>query len=157
VKTEDDYNSLPDKVIAAYKAISETFKFKYLFKTDDDQRMIKTPDKFFNTLIKVIEINNPHYGGFIVDVKEAYLSSYNKIHQELPANIIVQQTTYCSGRFYFLSSSAIDELILKKEEISREYFEDYAIGYNLSEKYKKYTLHIDTHKIFQDIVNNVIS
>jgi hypothetical protein len=35
VKVEDDYNSLPKKVIRAYQAVYDTFKFKYLFKTDD--------------------------------------------------------------------------------------------------------------------------
>ena len=156
VKTKDDYNSLPKKVISSYKAISETFKFKYLFKTDDDQSMITEPNMFFQTMKKVIKIKTPHYGGFIIDVKEPYVSSYYKIHQELPTNIIVQSTLYCSGRFYFLSSYAIDDLILKREEISNEYFEDYAIGYYLNEKYKKSMLHIDTHKIFQDIINNVV-
>ena len=29
VKTADDYNSLPKKVITSYKAINETFIFKY--------------------------------------------------------------------------------------------------------------------------------
>ena len=31
VKEDDDYNSLPKKVIACYEAIYETFDFKYLF------------------------------------------------------------------------------------------------------------------------------
>ena len=30
VKTGDDYNSLPNKVITAYNAVYETFDFKYL-------------------------------------------------------------------------------------------------------------------------------
>ena len=31
VKTGDDYNSLPKKVITSFKAINETFTFKYIF------------------------------------------------------------------------------------------------------------------------------
>ena len=39
VNTKDDYNSLPDKVITAYKIINKLYKFKYIFKTDDDQML----------------------------------------------------------------------------------------------------------------------
>ena len=46
VKTADDYNSLPKKVIAAFNAVNVTFEFKYIFKTDDDQNMINL--KFFD-------------------------------------------------------------------------------------------------------------
>ena len=34
LKVGDDYNSLPKKVIAAYQAIYDTYKFTYIFKTD---------------------------------------------------------------------------------------------------------------------------
>jgi hypothetical protein len=36
VKTPDDYNSLPNKVITSFKAVNETFIYKYVFKTDED-------------------------------------------------------------------------------------------------------------------------
>ena len=39
--TLDDYNSLPAKVITALKGIHDTYSFNYIFKTDDDQRLIK--------------------------------------------------------------------------------------------------------------------
>ena len=32
VRVSDDYNSLPNKVITAYKAVFNTFNFKYLFR-----------------------------------------------------------------------------------------------------------------------------
>ena len=48
VKVADDYNSLPKKVIAGYSAINQTFNFKYLFKTDDDQILVN--NKYFNML-----------------------------------------------------------------------------------------------------------
>ena len=59
VKVPDDYNSLPKKVIASYNAIYETFDFKYVFKTDDDQILVN--DKFFDIyclyfIIKIIAI-----------------------------------------------------------------------------------------------------
>ena len=52
VKTKDDYISLPSKVIAAFGAIRQTFKFKYIFKTDDDQEL--TNEKFFDTIVGVL-------------------------------------------------------------------------------------------------------
>jgi hypothetical protein len=151
VKVEDDYNSLPKKVIRAYEAVYNTFNFLYIFKTDDDQILIKP--KFFDTLTNLITniIPPPHYGGFIVDVKETHISKYNMIHPELPDNIIVCKSKYCSGRFYFLSKSAISNLINKRETIEKEYFEDYAVGYYLDDIYKKDMLNISTNHFFTDI------
>jgi hypothetical protein len=60
-------------------------------------------------------------------------------------------TTYCSGRFYFLSKSAVTNLLSKRERIEREYLEDYAIGFNLDEIYKKDILSLATNKFFIDI------
>ena len=111
VKVADDYNSLPKKVISAYEAVYDSFQFKYLFKTDDDQVLVKP--QFFDTIKGVITSAMPpiHYGGYIVDVKQPYLSQYNKIHPELPSHLPLYATKYCSGRFYFLSKSAISSLI----------------------------------------------
>ena len=65
VKTDDDYISLPKKVIKAYNTIQETFFFKYIFKTDDDQHVEQT--QFFQTLMNVLIKIQPkiHYGGKI--------------------------------------------------------------------------------------------
>jgi hypothetical protein len=151
VKVTDDYNSLPNKVIASYQAIYDTFQFKYIFKTDDDQILVN--NKFFDIVCKLIDTvtPRPHYGGYIVDVKQPYLSQYNRIHPELPTHLPLYVTKYCSGRFYFLSSEAIPVLISKREKIYEEYLEDYAIGYYLPELYKENMLNISTDKIFKDI------
>jgi hypothetical protein len=151
VKTADDYNSLPKKVIASYKAVSETFKFKYLLKTDDDQILVK--NKFFDIIKNLIITKNPqtHYGGYIVDVQKPYLSQYYKLHSELPSYLPILQTKYCSGRFYFLSNDAILNLLSKRESIEKEYLEDYAIGFNLDPTYKKEILSIATNNFFTDI------
>jgi hypothetical protein len=153
VKVPDDYNSLPNKVISSYKAIYETFKFKYLFKTDDDQNLIKP--QFFDIITNLIKakIPSPNYGGFLIDVKQPYLSQYSKIHEELPKEIHILQTKYCSGRFYFLSSKSVSYLLVKRETINSEYLEDYAIGYNLHDYFKTGMLNIDTNKFFIDINN----
>jgi hypothetical protein len=151
VKTGDDYNSLPKKVYASYKAVYETFQFMYLFKTDDDQILVNV--KFFDIITTLIKIKEPtpHYGGYVVDVPKPYLSQYNKIHPELPSQLPVLQTKYCSGRFYFLSKEAIINLLGKKQNIMKEYLEDYAIGYNLDDKFKIGMLSFMTNKFFTDI------
>jgi hypothetical protein len=160
VKTEDDYNSLPKKVIAALYAVRTTFKFKYIFKTDDDQ-ILQDP-KFFETLIDKL-VRKPtkmkaHYGGQVVDVQIPYLSQYFTIHPELPQDMIIQKTEYCSGRFYFLSPEAVTNLVSKRENIEKEYLEDYAIGLNLNPVFKKVMIPIQSDEYFKDMeINNIMS
>ena len=151
VKTGDDYNSLPNKVITAYNAVYETFDFKYIFKTDDDQILVKP--QFFDIICGLIQKTLPklHYGGYIVDVPRPYLSQYHKIHPELPSHLPILQGKYCSGRFYFLSKSATSNLISKKERIIKEFLEDYAIGYNLDAYFKSNMLSLATNNFFTDI------
>jgi hypothetical protein len=151
VKVADDYNSLPKKVIASYLAIQNTFTYKYLFKTDDDQILVA--NKFFDMICGLINMKQPrpHYGGYIVDVKQPYLSEYHRIHPELPKNLPLYITKYCSGRFYFLSSEAIQYLITRRENVEREFLEDYAIGFNLNPQFKNGMLSIATNKFFTDI------
>ena len=150
IKVADDYNSLPKKVIRAYEAVTNTFDFKYLFKTDDDQILVN--DKFFNILKGLTSSNSRiHYGGYIVDVKQNYLSQYYKIHPELPTYLPVFQTKYCSGRFYFLSKAAINNLLTRKNFIENEFLEDYAIGFNLAPYYKENMINLLTNKFFTDI------
>lgn len=151
VKTEDDYNSLPKKVIASYQTIYQNFpNLKYIFKTDDDQML--TNPKFFEIIKNIILSRNPkvHYGGFPVNILNPQLSSYYLIHPELPQNIVLQKTVYCNGRFYLLSKEAIENLITKRKEIEKEYFEDYAIGYNLDPSFKDTLLPINSKLYFQD-------
>jgi hypothetical protein len=151
VNTKDDYNSLPQKVITAFKAIKETYNFKYLFKTDDDQILVKT--SFFTIITKLIsnKIPKTHYGGYIVDVKTPYLSKYNLIHPELPNNLIIHKTKYCSGRFYFLSNEAVSDLVSKRENFKKEFLEDYTVGFYLNSSFKENMMHIGTNNFFTDI------
>ena len=151
VKVADDYNSLPKKVINAYEAVLNTFQFNYLFKTDDDQILVNP--RFFDMLIGLItkRIVRPHYGGFIVNVDKPYLSQYNKIHPELPDKLPLYATKYCSGRFYFLSKRAISNLLTRKDDIYKEYLEDYAIGFYLNPVFKENILFLATNQFFTDI------
>lgn len=151
VKVADDYNSLPKKVVAAYDAVNKTFNYNYIFKTDDDQILVN--NKFFDMLTGLVKVKQPktHYGGFIVDVKQPYLSEYHRIHPELPQKLPLYVTKYCSGRFYFLSSEAIQDILSKRERVEREFLEDYAVGFNLSQIFKQDILLIATNKYFTDI------
>jgi len=151
VKVADDYNSLPKKVIAAYDAVNKTFNYSYIFKTDDDQILVN--NKYFDMISGLIKVKQPksHYGGYIVDVKQPYLSEYHRIHPELPQRLPLYITKYCSGRFYFLSSEAIQDILSKRERVEREFLEDYAIGFNLSPIFKQDILLIATNKYFTDI------
>ena len=151
VKTPDDYNSLPNKVISSFKAINETFNYKYIFKTDDDQNLIN--ENFFEILYNLLNTKGQqiHYGGHIIEVNAPYLSEYYKLHPELPKELPIQITKYCSGRFYFLSHKAIQNLLTKRENIIKEFLEDYAIGYNLHIFFKNNMLKLNTNKIFIDI------
>jgi len=157
LRVADDYNSLPKKVINAYEAISKVYDFKYIFKTDDDQ--IVLPITFFDSLIKVINSRytdiskRVHYGGHVIDVKEAYKSEYYQLHPELPKNLIVNKTQYCSGRFYLLSHNAIASLLFKKDDICNEFLEDYAIGFHMPVPvFKENILRLDTGAFFTDFV-----
>ena len=153
VKTLDDYVSLPKKVIAALHAIRLTFRFKYIFKTDDDQ--VLQDNHFFTNIIEQIQRKSTklkaHYGGQIVNVSIPYMSEYYKVHPELPQNIEIHKTEYCSGRFYFLSSEAITNLVSKREKIESECLEDYAIGLNLNPIFKKSMIHVQSDEKFKDM------
>ena len=151
VKAKDDYNSLPSKVIAAFSAIQQTHTFKYIFKSDDS--VLLQNDKFFDTIIGVITRMVPkvHYGGKIVNVEIPYMSKYYLLHPELPKDMIIQSTKYCTGSLYFLSSEAVSNLISKRESVCREYLEDYAVGLNLHPFFKKIMLPISTDKYFKEL------
>ncbi len=150
LKVADDYNSLPKKVITAYNAILNIFDVTYIFKTDDDQILLH--NRFFDILKGLISKKNAiHYGGFIIDVKQNYLSKYYTEHPELPKYLPILKTKYCTGRFYFLSKDATIDLVQKRNLIEKEYFEDYAIGYYLDQSYKENMLQLFTNKFFIDI------
>ena len=157
VKTPDDYNSLPKKVISAYAAVQQSFPaIQYIFKTDDDQMLqSNNPNKFIDNINKMLERRMQtakiHYSGNIVDVPKAYLSQYYRIHPELPKELPVYVTKYCSGRFYILSMEAVAYLITKRDLIFQEYLEDYAMGMHLHNRYKNPMLHLDTDIFFKDM------
>ena len=150
VKTEDDYNSLPHKVISSFEAVHKEFNYSYIFKTDDDQ-MLMDKSLLYKLPGYLNENTYHHYGGFIMKIEE-HNSQYYQVHNCLPQDIILKKCSYSNGRFYFLSREAVENLLPKKEEISTHYIEDHAIGYYLDEMYKEKMLFIHSNKIFKDII-----
>jgi len=157
VRTEDDYVSLPRKVMAAFYAIMQRFQFKYLWKTDDDQNCILSrPDIYFgnlqSSLLAAKKSSMPfHYGGNIIHVRKQHVSSYYTKHPELPKNLSIEPVSYCSGRFYFLSHTAIMYLLeFERKQIEGMFLEDYAIGRCLHQYYKSTMLHVESEAIFRD-------
>ena len=97
--------------------------------------------------------NRLHYGGHVINVKEAYKSEYYRLHPELPQDLIVQKTQYCSGRFYLLSNMAVIGLLIKKDDICNEFLEDYAIGFHMPiDVFKSSMLRLKTEDYFFDFV-----
>lgn len=150
VKTPDDYNSLPKKVICAYEALYKTYDFKYIFKTDDDQQLVN--DHFLPGIIYKLTSEKFHYGGHIVNICNDHISKYYIEHDCLPRDILMKKGTYCNGRFYFLSKESIADLLTKKEFFYKEYFEDYAVGYYLNSNLKSSILPINNYEFFREVV-----
>jgi len=154
VDAPDDYVSLPKKVMAAFAAVKQRFsQVKYIFKTDDDQHLKqKNVDNFFQMMRGVMEVKSPkvHYAGYIVDVKQPYLSKSHLMHPELPEYLPIYITKYCSGPFYILSIEAVTNLLFKRKAIEKEYFEDYAIGYHLHPSLKETITHVETRSFFEE-------
>lgn len=149
VPTNDDYISLPHKIITALNAVNDTFNYKYIYKTDDDQILIQ-PD-FFNHLNRQLENkNNCHYGGFSLRVK-THVSKYNRVHPCLPDNLVLSETVYCNGRFYLLSKKAVEHLLTNEEKIKTHYIEDHAIGLYLADELKENLLHFNSNVALIDM------
>jgi hypothetical protein len=147
-KTNDDYLSLPDKVITAIQGIHDTFNYDYVFKTDDDQELLD--NNFFNKIITTLSTKTYNYGGRLLHVND-HFSTYYTVHYELPKQLLLKKTSYCSGRFYFLSKAAVINVLGKSELIKKHIIEDHAIGYYLDDNLKKNVLHFVTDRFFRDI------
>jgi len=131
VNCKDDYISLPQKTIKALDAVEKTFKYKYIFKTDDDQMLVNKT--FFQDLMKELQEHKYDYGGFTLNVKDHY--STCRI-ERVEKKILLKACTYCNGRFYLLSNRAVKHVLLKEKDFEEYVFEDHAIGLSLTDLYK---------------------
>ena len=89
------------------------------------------------------------YGGRPVTVK-THISTYYMVHDCLPRDLLLEGTTYCNGRFYFLHVDAVNSLLQYKTDICKRVIEDHAIGYYLSDSYKENMLQFESKHIFED-------
>ena len=152
VNTKDDYVSLPSKIIYALEGINSTYLYKYIFKTDDDQYL--TNHLFFDRLINKIDKNTIyyHYGGFVLEVDDHISNDFSNINYPncLENKLFLKGCNYSNGRFYFLSHIAVKNLLINKNEICKQIFEDHTIGLYLDKSLKKNILYFDSNKIFID-------
>ncbi len=154
VKTKDDYCSLPAKIIAAIAAVNDTFRYKYIFKTDDDQILLN--NNFMGMFYKLMEAKGAHYGGYSLNVPD-HFSTYKLVHNELPERLFLEKNTYCNGRFYALSTAAVADLLKSREKIAEKIIEDHAIGLFLSPIYKEGLIHFDSNKVLIDVEKFIVS
>jgi hypothetical protein len=148
-KTKDDYLSLPHKVIAALEAINNAYNYDYVFKTDDDQELVDRG--FFSRMVTTLSSKKTYnYGGRLLRVNDHY-STYYTVHSELPKRLLLKKTSYCSGRFYFLSKPAVVNLLEKSDLIKQHVIEDHAIGYYMDDDLKKHVLELFSDHFFRDL------
>ena len=154
--TPDDYPSLPYKLITALDAIHNTYDYKCVFKTDDDQVLLQ--NDFFHRLIKILNEKLFDYGGYIVNIIQDRISSYWRKHSSLPKNYLLKKTQYCNGRFYLLSEKSIVGLLKYKNFFKNCFIEDHMVGFILTqqEKIVSSILPINSSMLFQDIKDNII-
>ena len=154
--TPDNYPSLPYKVITALEAIHNKYNYKCVFKTDDDQVLLKTP--FFYTLISLLNKKLYDYGGYVVNAKQSHISQYWRKHSSLPKDYLIKKTKYCNGRFYLLSKKSILALLKNKKLFEKCRIEDHLVGFILTTKEKIVSsiLPINSKIVFQDIKDNVV-
>jgi hypothetical protein len=128
--TKDDYLSLAHKTIVAFKAIVDKYKFKYILKTDDDQRLLVR--NFFPQLDQQIKNKNPDYLGRIFNMEKKLETYQPAVHKEdgFPEGYIVGDgKPFTNGRFYGLSHRNVSYLVSNKfNQVRKELSEDWAIA-----------------------------
>ena len=105
VKVEDDYNSLPNKVISAYSAINKEYSFKYIFKTDDDQCL--TNIHFFNIIQNILLTKKMHLNIF-------YSMEYLNLEY---AQLIIIYMKNLIGNYILIYIMIFNILIIKMKHI----------------------------------------
>tara|TARA_Y100001970_G_C14222019_1_gene853256 strand:- start:1119 stop:1922 length:804 start_codon:yes stop_codon:yes gene_type:complete len=153
--TEDGYISLPHKIICGLTAIYENYKFNYILKTDDDQRLMI--NNIFGILDKKIKMENPDYLGKIMKVEthnypdaKWLINNYKVLFPK--TYYVGDDLPMSNGRFYGLSHRNVKDLVENKyDEIKKELVEDWAIAKYQKKEYRANKMYIETERIFKDI------
>jgi len=146
VKCKDDYPSLPQKVYLALETVFSKKSFKYVIKLDDDQ-MLKS-HYFLFKLLKKLESNTYHYGGYVINLPHSIKNLCHKDHKEIPEDLVIEKTFYCQGHFYLLSKESVIELLKYKKDFFERMIEDHTVGLLLPENLKSKMITFDTLKYF---------
>lgn len=150
--TLDDYLSLAHKTISGLKALYETFDFKYVLKTDDDQRLINP--NIFSILDTVLKNKKPDYFGKLCNMEEQVEKWQPIVHKNdgFPTGYIVGDgKPFGNGRFYGLSRRNVEDLVKNKYDlVKKEYSEDWSIAKNQKLEYRMNNMYLDNSKIFAD-------
>jgi hypothetical protein len=128
VKCKDTYESLPMKTYSAICAIRQMFPdITHILKTDDDMKC--NVENFNNVRSNISDCD--YVGGFITCFEHISEYHYPNVEEHLRTPVLMKDTYYCPGRFYILSSKAIDVIINSKDWFASNMMEDYAVGYLL--------------------------
>jgi len=153
--TEDGYISLPHKIICGLTAIYENYKFEYILKTDDDQRLMI--NNIFQILDKQIKMQKPDYFGKIFNLNTHNYPDATWLIDRY--KVLFPKTYYVgdglpmsNGRLYGLSHRNVKDLVENKyDEIKKELVEDWAIAKYQKKEYRTNKMYIETEIIFKDI------
>ena len=150
--TKDDYLSLPHKIICGLTAIYDNYKFEYILKTDDDQRLLVLD--IFKQIHPQLKEKKPDYFGRIGYMQEQEERGNPIVHavDGFPKGYIVGDgLPFGHGRLYGLSHRNVEFLVKNKyENIKKELAEDWAIAKNQKVEYRKNCLFIETNSVFMD-------
>ena len=133
VKSPDTYEALPIKVFTAFKYCYENFAFSHVYKIDDDT--VVNP-------INILQLNlqGHDYVGKPQQVTHEFNRYWhkNKCHNKnlekipYPSQRIMLGTIYAKGEAgYFLSRNAISKLLIHRDYICSDIYEDKVIGETL--------------------------
>lgn len=151
--TKDDYLSLPHKTIMGFKALLDNYSFKYIYKSDDDQRVI-VPTLFID-ISKALLLNKPDYAGNMYILPRKIETYQPRVHAAdgFPSNYIVGDgKPFTNGRLYALSRRNIEDLTSneKFDLIKKELSEDWAIAKYQKDEYRMNNLTFRSLQLMMD-------
>lgn len=150
--TKDDYLSLAHKTIMAFKAVYEKYNFKYLIKTDDDQRLVFP--QLFDYMHQNLVQSKPDYVGRIFNMEKKVETYQPHVHRDdgFPQGYIVGDgLPFTNGRLYALSRRNTKDLVENKfDQIKDELSEDWAIAKYQEKEYRTNTFIFDTLQVLMD-------
>lgn len=151
--TKDDYLSLPHKTIMGFKALLDNYSFKYIYKSDDDQRVI-VPTLFID-ISKALLQHKPDYAGnmYILPRKiETYQPVAHAVDGFPNDYIVGDGKPFTNGRLYALSRRNIEDLTSNEKFnlIKLELSEDWAIAKYQKDEYRMNNLTFRSLNLMMD-------